>query len=48
MASTEHGITSAEGMMIAYKNSQTWALSARFEALDCRPMMPMLPPESGR
>jgi hypothetical protein len=27
--------------MIAHKNSQTWALSARFEALDCHMPMPM-------
>ncbi len=27
--------------MIAFKNSQTWALSARFEALDCCMTMPM-------
>lgn len=27
--------------MIAHKNSQTWALSARFEALDCCRLMPM-------
>lgn len=29
--------------MIAFKNSQTWALSARFEALDCHMLMPMFP-----
>lgn len=27
--------------MIAFKNSQTWALSARFEALDCCMPVPM-------
>lgn len=33
--------------MIAYRNSQAWALSARFEVHDCYSIMPMLPPVDG-
>ena len=30
--------------MIAHKNSQTWALASRFEALDCLMCATMCPP----
>ena len=39
-----HGTASPEELMIAYGNAQTWALFARFEDLDCHPMIPMAEP----